>query len=135
MIYNSLVSDNYTVYDVLEPSKLILRPDDVIGNFDGMLRGFMETPGREPQSSYNDLVTIKQLLLLSICVRGEMRNTRFVFFALSSDFQHRRQSPDRQLYRVRIRLALLRHTTRARRRSPALHESERILRVVVGEFV
>jgi len=54
----SYMSTNYTVYETEEPSKLFLKPDSLLGNFDGILRGLMETPGREPQSSYNDLVTI-----------------------------------------------------------------------------
>lgn len=52
------MSSNYTVYATEEPSKLFLKPDSLLGNFDGVLRGLMETPGREPQSTYNDLVTI-----------------------------------------------------------------------------
>ncbi|VVC34718.1 Haem peroxidase,Haem peroxidase, animal type [Cinara cedri] len=53
----NFVSSNYTIYEVEEPSKLFLRPDSLIGNVDGLLRGLMETPGRESQSSYNDLIT------------------------------------------------------------------------------
>jgi len=52
------MSNNYTIYEIEEPSKLFLRPDPVIGNVDGFIRGLMETPGRDAQPSYNDLVTI-----------------------------------------------------------------------------
>jgi len=53
------MTENYTTYEVEEPSKSFLRPDSLIGNVDGLIRGLAETPGREPQSSYNNLV-IKQ---------------------------------------------------------------------------
>lgn len=52
------MSNNDTIYDVEEPSKTILRPDSLIGNYDGLLRGLLKTPGRPPQSSYNKLVII-----------------------------------------------------------------------------
>lgn len=51
------MSSNYTVYETEEPSKSILRPNTLFGNVNGFLRGLMETPGREPQPSYNDLVS------------------------------------------------------------------------------
>lgn len=56
--FYSYMSNNYTIYEVEEPSKLFLRPDSVIDNVDGFIRGLMETSGREAQPSYNDLVTI-----------------------------------------------------------------------------
>lgn len=62
------MSNNYTVYAEQEPSKLFLRPDSLLGNFDGILRGLMETPGREPQSSYNELVTI----YYTICMNNNL---------------------------------------------------------------
>jgi len=52
------MSKNYSTYEVEEPSKSFLRPDSLIGNVDGFIRGLTETGGREPQSSYNDLVII-----------------------------------------------------------------------------
>jgi len=56
--FQSFISSNYSVYAVKEPSKLFLKPDSLLGNVDGILRGFLETPGREPRPSYNDLVII-----------------------------------------------------------------------------
>lgn len=53
------MSSNDTVYEVEEPSKLFLKPDSLFGNVDGFIRGLMETPGREPSPSYNELVTEK----------------------------------------------------------------------------
>lgn len=50
------MSENYTAYETEEPSKLFLRPNSIIGNVDGFIRGLMESPGRNPQSSYNELV-------------------------------------------------------------------------------
>lgn len=52
------MSSNYTVYEVEEPSQSFLRPNSLFGNVEGFLRGLLETPGREPQPSYNDLVII-----------------------------------------------------------------------------
>lgn len=49
---------NYSIVDEIEPSKILLKPDLLVGNFDSMLRGFLETPGRAVQPSYNNLVTI-----------------------------------------------------------------------------
>jgi len=54
------MTENYTTYEVEEPSKSFLRPDTLIGNVDGFIRGLTETPGREPQPSYNNLVIIIQ---------------------------------------------------------------------------
>lgn len=56
------MSENYTTYEVEEPSKSFLRPDTLIGNVDGFIRGLTETPGREPQPSYNNLVIIQYFL-------------------------------------------------------------------------
>jgi len=53
------MTENYTTYEVEEPSKSILRPNSLIGNIDGLIRGLTETPGREPQPSYNNLVIIQ----------------------------------------------------------------------------
>lgn len=53
------MSENDTTYEVEEPSKSFLRPDTLIGNVDGLIRGLTETPGREPQPSYNNLVIIQ----------------------------------------------------------------------------
>jgi len=53
------MTENYTTYEVEEPSKSFLRPNSLIGNVDGLIRGLTETPGREPQASYNDLVIIQ----------------------------------------------------------------------------
>lgn len=52
------MSRNNSIYEVEEPSNTFLRPDSLIGNNDGFLRGLMETPGRVPTSSYNKLVNI-----------------------------------------------------------------------------
>lgn len=52
------MSSNNEIYEVEEPSKLFLRPDSLLGNSDGLLRGLLKTPGREPQPSYNHLVII-----------------------------------------------------------------------------
>jgi len=54
----SLMSANYSIIDEVEPSRVLLQPDLLIGNFDNMLRGFLETPGRAIQPSYNNLVTL-----------------------------------------------------------------------------
>lgn len=54
----SLISANYSIIDEIEPSKILLQPDLLIGNFDNMLRGFLETPGRAVQPSYNNLVKL-----------------------------------------------------------------------------
>lgn len=48
---------NYSITDKVEPSRILLQPDLLVGNFDSMLRGFLETPGRAVQPSYNNLVT------------------------------------------------------------------------------
>lgn len=53
------MSANYSIYEVEEPSKSFLRPDSLLGNVDGFLRGLMETAGREPTSSYNELVSLQ----------------------------------------------------------------------------
>jgi len=53
------MTENYTTYEVEEPSKSFLRPDTLIGNVDGLIRGLTEMPGREPQPSYNNLVSVK----------------------------------------------------------------------------
>lgn len=47
---------NYSIIDEVEPSKVLLKPDLLVGNFDYLLRGFLETPGRAVQPSYNNLV-------------------------------------------------------------------------------
>lgn len=57
-IINSLIAANYSTIDQIEPSRILLKPDLLVGNFDNMLRGFLETPGRLPQPSYNSLVSI-----------------------------------------------------------------------------
>lgn len=56
------MSNNYTVYEVEEPSNSFLRPDSMIGNVDGFVRGLLETPGREPRPMYNDLVITSSFL-------------------------------------------------------------------------
>lgn len=56
MIY-SLIAANYSTVDQVEPSRILLKPDLLVGNFDNMLRGFLETPGRLTQPSYNTLVS------------------------------------------------------------------------------
>jgi len=57
------MTENYTTYKVEEPSESFLRPDSLIGNVDGLIRGLAETTGREPQSSYNNLVITNNLLI------------------------------------------------------------------------
>lgn len=52
------MSTNYTIYEVEEPSQSFLRPDSLLGNVDGFLRGLLKTPGRESTPSYNELVTL-----------------------------------------------------------------------------
>lgn len=54
----SFMSANYSIVDEVEPSRILLQPDLLIGNFDNMLRGFLETPGRAVQPSYNSLVKL-----------------------------------------------------------------------------
>lgn len=49
---------NYSIVDEVEPSRVLLKPDLLVGNFDHMLRGFLETPGRAVQPSYNNLVIL-----------------------------------------------------------------------------
>lgn len=51
------MTKNYTTYQVEEPSKSILRPNSMVDNVDGFIRGLTETPGREPQPSYNNVIT------------------------------------------------------------------------------
>lgn len=58
------MSRNNTIYEVEEPSNSFLRPDSLIGNADGFLRGLMENSGREPTPSYNKLVTINAITSL-----------------------------------------------------------------------
>lgn len=53
------MDENYSVIDEAEPSEILQIPDLVIGNVDYLMRGFLETPGRPAQSSYNNLVTIR----------------------------------------------------------------------------
>ncbi|CAH1724815.1 unnamed protein product [Aphis gossypii] len=53
----NFISANYSVVDEVEPSRILLQPDLLVGNFDNMLRGFLETPGRAVQPSYNSLIT------------------------------------------------------------------------------
>ncbi|KAL4142197.1 hypothetical protein QTP88_004703 [Uroleucon formosanum] len=53
----NLISANYSIIDEVEPSRVLLQPDLLIGNFDNMLRGFLDTPGRAVQPSYNNLIT------------------------------------------------------------------------------
>jgi len=53
----NFITSNYTIVDKVEPSRVLLKPDLLIGNFDNMLRGFLETPGRIAQPSYNNLIT------------------------------------------------------------------------------
>lgn len=55
----SFIAANYSIVDEVEPSRVLLQPDLLIGNFDNMLRGFLETPGRAVQPSYNSLVAIQ----------------------------------------------------------------------------
>jgi hypothetical protein len=57
------MTENYTTYDVKKPSESFLRPDSLIGNVDGLIRGLTETTGREPQPSYNNLVITNNLLI------------------------------------------------------------------------
>ncbi|VVC27285.1 Hypothetical protein CINCED_3A000564 [Cinara cedri] len=53
----NLIAANYSTVDQVEPSRILLKPDLLVGNFDNMLRGFLETPGRLAQPSYNTLIT------------------------------------------------------------------------------
>ncbi|KAL4142203.1 hypothetical protein QTP88_004707 [Uroleucon formosanum] len=76
------MSENYTTYEVEEPSKSFLRPDTLIGNVDGFIRGLTETPGREPQPSYNNLISNIVIELPTINTTG--------FDLLSYDIQRGR---------------------------------------------
>lgn len=49
---------NYSIIGEIEPSKVLDKPDMLVGNVDSMLRGFLETRGRAVQPSYNSLVNI-----------------------------------------------------------------------------
>lgn len=50
------MASNYSVVGDVEPSSTLAKPDLLIGNVDNLLRGFLETPGRAAQPSYNGLV-------------------------------------------------------------------------------
>jgi hypothetical protein len=50
------MSKNYTTYEVEKPSESFLRPDTLINNVDGFVRGLIETPGRKTRPEYNHLV-------------------------------------------------------------------------------
>ncbi|XP_016664411.1 peroxidase-like [Acyrthosiphon pisum] len=76
------MNENYTTYEVEERSISFLRPDTLIGNVDGLLRGVTETPGREPQSSYNNLISNIVIEIPSINTTG--------FDLLSYDIQRGR---------------------------------------------
>lgn len=65
MVFYSYMSRNYTIYEVEKPSESFLKPNSIIGNVDGFIRGLMETPGRESQPSYNYLVTIYILIFIT----------------------------------------------------------------------
>uniref|UniRef100_A0A2S2NJ57 Peroxidasin n=1 Tax=Schizaphis graminum TaxID=13262 RepID=A0A2S2NJ57_SCHGA len=76
------MTENYTTYEVEEPSESFLRPDSLIGNVDGLIRGLAETPGREPQPSYNNLIS-------NIVIQSPAINTTG-FDLLSYDIQRGR---------------------------------------------
>jgi len=72
------MSKNYTTYEEEEPSKTFLRPDSLIGNVDGFIRGLTETGGREPQPSYNDLVTT-YIFYNNLLIKISINNLIFVY--------------------------------------------------------
>ncbi|XP_050443430.1 peroxidase mlt-7-like isoform X2 [Adelges cooleyi] len=82
--YN-FIDSNYTMYEEEEPSKLFLKPDSLIGNVDGILRGFVETPGRAPRASYNRLIA-------NIVVTAPAKNIVTGFDLLSYDIQRGRDN-------------------------------------------
>lgn len=53
------MDEKYSVINEAEPSEILQIPDLVIGNVDYLLRGFLETPGRPAQPSYNNLVALQ----------------------------------------------------------------------------
>lgn len=74
------MSSNYTIYEVEEPSNSFLRPDSMIGNVDGFIRGLLETPGREARPVYNNLVIICSFLNLY----SDYSPIFFLFFKISN---------------------------------------------------
>ncbi|XP_025202646.1 peroxidase-like [Melanaphis sacchari] len=76
------MSKNYTTYEVEEPSKTFLRPDSLIGNVDGFIRGLAESAGRKPQSSYNSEIS-------NIVIQSQLIDTTG-FDLLSYDIQRGR---------------------------------------------
>lgn len=73
------MSRNYTVYEVEKPSESFLKPNSIIGNVNGFIRGLTETPGREPQPSYNHLVTIYILIFITEFFQVYSISHRFYF--------------------------------------------------------
>lgn len=70
----SLMASNYTIFDEVEPSRIFNKPDTLLGNVDSMLRGFLETPGRAVQPSYNTLVITIYLINIILLFYFFMNN-------------------------------------------------------------
>ncbi|XP_050443428.1 peroxidase-like [Adelges cooleyi] len=81
----NFISKNYSIIREIEPSTIMQAPDILLGNFDYILRGFMESPGRAPQPSYNNLIT-------NIVFQIPNKNKNSGFDLMSYDIQRGRDN-------------------------------------------